>query len=352
MLDSLTLSCYLFFFNDTATTEIYTLSLHDALPISSARSYGLLHDVAEQEGDVGGALGETAHEVRIPLFPKGDVDADVPPLAPQRVLQVAPYAVQHLELEAGRRDASPARERLRVRDDPDVVRRDPGVDAALEQLLHAADVVRIDIGFRRERDLGWLLVRPLAEPHPGPPGDHVRHVALGAPQIGLQHHADRVAELRVEALREEPQGRLGVGRAFHVDAHERVVLAGPRDDGADGVDAQALVDVEPHLRQPHGPVAGGARAVDAIGRLEVDVPGCPRLRGAAHRLAQEIEARRDAGGVEPLQGGDGVVDRFSGDEARREATRQAVPPDELEDAGLLAEPEEAGAQHRGAGPCS
>src|ERR1044071_10477731 len=26
---------YLFFFNDTATTEIYTLSLHDALPISS-----------------------------------------------------------------------------------------------------------------------------------------------------------------------------------------------------------------------------------------------------------------------------------------------------------------------------
>src|SRR2546430_10476393 len=27
-------SVYFFFFNDTATTEIYTLSLHDALPIS------------------------------------------------------------------------------------------------------------------------------------------------------------------------------------------------------------------------------------------------------------------------------------------------------------------------------
>src|SRR3712207_8181049 len=27
-----------FFFNDTATTEIYTLSLHDALPISRARA--------------------------------------------------------------------------------------------------------------------------------------------------------------------------------------------------------------------------------------------------------------------------------------------------------------------------
>src|SRR6266567_6907499 len=30
------LQCASFFFNDTATTEIYTLSLHDALPISRA----------------------------------------------------------------------------------------------------------------------------------------------------------------------------------------------------------------------------------------------------------------------------------------------------------------------------
>src|SRR5438477_6564897 len=29
--------CLCFFFNDTATTEIYTLSLHDALPISISR---------------------------------------------------------------------------------------------------------------------------------------------------------------------------------------------------------------------------------------------------------------------------------------------------------------------------
>src|SRR2546429_6901496 len=30
--------CFFFFFNDTATTEIYTLSLHDALPISAESS--------------------------------------------------------------------------------------------------------------------------------------------------------------------------------------------------------------------------------------------------------------------------------------------------------------------------
>src|SRR2546422_4102494 len=42
------LSRFLFFFNDTATTEIYTLSLHDALPISPnrdrQRSRGAQHD--------------------------------------------------------------------------------------------------------------------------------------------------------------------------------------------------------------------------------------------------------------------------------------------------------------------
>src|SRR2546426_3785947 len=33
------LLCLFFFFNDTATTEIYTLSLHDALPIFAETQY-------------------------------------------------------------------------------------------------------------------------------------------------------------------------------------------------------------------------------------------------------------------------------------------------------------------------
>src|SRR2546427_2983793 len=45
-------SLWLFFFNDTATTEIYTLSLHDALPIFVG------HGAALREGHAeGGALG-------------------------------------------------------------------------------------------------------------------------------------------------------------------------------------------------------------------------------------------------------------------------------------------------------
>src|SRR2546425_12881438 len=47
----LTLHCpFFFFFNDTATTEIYTLSLHDALPISRPQaglSYPLIFCVPQ-----------------------------------------------------------------------------------------------------------------------------------------------------------------------------------------------------------------------------------------------------------------------------------------------------------------
>src|SRR5256885_12196345 len=40
---------FFFFFNDTATTEIYTLSLHDALPISHLGRHVCLRD-AEDHG--------------------------------------------------------------------------------------------------------------------------------------------------------------------------------------------------------------------------------------------------------------------------------------------------------------
>src|SRR6266496_5228600 len=47
------LAFFFFFFNDTATTEIYTLSLHDALPICSRRSVGPCWPAtkAERRGD-------------------------------------------------------------------------------------------------------------------------------------------------------------------------------------------------------------------------------------------------------------------------------------------------------------
>src|SRR5947209_19808500 len=42
----------LFFFNDTATTEIYTLSLHDALPISIEQLQDAIRTVGETTQDL------------------------------------------------------------------------------------------------------------------------------------------------------------------------------------------------------------------------------------------------------------------------------------------------------------
>src|SRR5258708_12647219 len=53
----LTLLPFFFFFNDTATTEIYTLSLHDALPISGVLGNldaGL--QLVDQLGKLGGEV--------------------------------------------------------------------------------------------------------------------------------------------------------------------------------------------------------------------------------------------------------------------------------------------------------
>src|SRR6266545_5779892 len=41
--------CFFFFFNDTATTEIYTLSLHDALPIRGATGLIVCPDLVQRE---------------------------------------------------------------------------------------------------------------------------------------------------------------------------------------------------------------------------------------------------------------------------------------------------------------
>src|SRR2546427_13309917 len=55
--------CCFFFFNDTATTEIYTLSLHDALPICFLLRIlqGLGRGLAAVEGGLHGVVEHLGH---------------------------------------------------------------------------------------------------------------------------------------------------------------------------------------------------------------------------------------------------------------------------------------------------
>src|SRR2546422_8335094 len=76
------LSLLVFFFNDTATTEIYTLSLHDALPILFGDEIGLRALQVPMLGMVGDPL---------PCAP----DAVVAALAEELIPVIAPRSEEH-----------------------------------------------------------------------------------------------------------------------------------------------------------------------------------------------------------------------------------------------------------------
>src|SRR5476651_2231789 len=87
----------------------------------------LSEHAAGNEGDVGGALREAAHEIRVPLRAEGNVDANAVSVLHQRILQIATYAVEHLELVAVARDVLLFRPAFGFVDDRRIVRGDARV---------------------------------------------------------------------------------------------------------------------------------------------------------------------------------------------------------------------------------
>src|SRR3712207_8643310 len=68
---------WLFFFNDTATTEIYTLSLHDALPISPEQVLRRPVVVVDQPADLPHDLRRLAGDPELGGPRRGRVDVAV-----------------------------------------------------------------------------------------------------------------------------------------------------------------------------------------------------------------------------------------------------------------------------------
>src|SRR6266542_4265624 len=73
-----TITLYCFFFNDTATTEIYTLSLHDALPIHRWAQGESLEDVLHETDMSPGDFVRTCKQVL-------DLLRQIEEVAPERV---------------------------------------------------------------------------------------------------------------------------------------------------------------------------------------------------------------------------------------------------------------------------
>src|SRR2546430_15876000 len=67
-----------FFFNDTATTEIYTLSLHDALPISWGRGAGRTRCIRRSSGSSSGSRLARFLSVSIAHGPRSELCIGMP----------------------------------------------------------------------------------------------------------------------------------------------------------------------------------------------------------------------------------------------------------------------------------
>src|SRR5437773_5401158 len=157
-----------FFFTDTATTEIYTLSLHDALPILDGGERAAL-------GFPGGAVRVAALDLQRFLFfhPTGEGALDVRPVAGDAARRRQPVRSDQPGAEAAREFDDGARALLEQRL-PQVRRRDPDILAEGDQLILGEPLADVALGsLELRRPLNDALQRLatdqlLAHPRPWP----------------------------------------------------------------------------------------------------------------------------------------------------------------------------------------
>ena len=242
-------------------------------------------------------------------------------------------------------------ELLGVRNDRFVVRGDAGVVAVGQQLLHQADVVRVDVLLVGKRDVGLFEIGALAEPDPGAEPDQVGDVVGGAAQRRLDHDAGMRAVVGEEPLLEEIERPLRVGRAFHVEADEAVELLGDGRESRGCCARRASGSMSsPIWVSLTETLTSTPAACIAPQHGEVGVARLLGLGGLRDALAEHVERGGDA----PRRAAPGAaatasVDRLAGNETRGELSGQPVAAHEIEDRLAGGEPEQERAHHRRVG---
>src|SRR5690606_33774804 len=148
------------------------------------------HEVLRDEPDVLLPLAKAAGEVGKPLRAVRDVHAHVVALAAKLDLLLRPETVEHLELEAIRRNALLHHELFCRVDQAVVVGGNAGVRRLFDEHLHVFNEPLPDLTHPLIRYLRRLLVRSFAEPDARLHLTHAPDVFRGPLQIGLEYDSD------------------------------------------------------------------------------------------------------------------------------------------------------------------
>src|SRR5208282_3645992 len=114
-------------------------------------------------------------------------------------------------------------------------------------------------------------------------------------------------------LAHEVEGALGVGRALHVHADKVVTAGGVRNQRANVLVCQLLVDVQPHVRELEADVRLQAAGGDLVQQLVIESHTLPRFLGIGDVLPQVVDRDRQAEIVHAAGGSHRVVYSRAGD---------------------------------------
>src|ERR1700674_5006398 len=120
-------------------------------------------EVAGEEGYVGGALGQAAHEVGEPVAAVGDVDAQAVAVFDEAALQIGAHTVEHLELKIVFRDLFGGGEANGRGDHGGIVRGNSVIEAAGQEHLHQVNEIGVDVFLFGKGHFGGLFVGTFAK---------------------------------------------------------------------------------------------------------------------------------------------------------------------------------------------
>src|SRR6266576_4096033 len=122
--------------------------------------------IAREKHNIGRALSQASHKIRIPRLAKGHIEPQTITFANQAPLEVAPDPVKHLKFKAIPCDFAGAHEAFGLVDYFFVVRGNCRISALCQQSSHQVHEVSVEVGLSLERDFRRLEIGSFDQPHP------------------------------------------------------------------------------------------------------------------------------------------------------------------------------------------